>query len=300
MKRQVVIKKTFGGILLPDGILGLLPNMDGPQLKTFIYLASLDGTVADDAAQKLGISPEEFEAALAFCRGTGFFVSEDAPAPQARTASFQSYDSETLSEAIREEPEFSLLVKEIGRIIGKVMNKNDINLLFNLYDYEGLSSEYICAVANYAVRRSKGSMSYIVRTTLSIRDEGITSYNQLEEYIARREKSESGKTRLWHTMGFGSRVPSTREKAYFTKWFDEYAMSEELIMAAYEITVDAIGSPKLSYMSKILDVWFTNGYTTPEQAHASRTNKKPAAAVGNSSFDLDELYTTAVKKGMEE
>ena len=145
-------------------------------------------------------------------------------------------------------------------------------------------------------------MSYIVRTTLSIRDEGIDSYDKLEEYITRREHTEGSKSKLWQSMGFGSRTPSAREKAYLTKWFDEYAMSPELIMAAYEITVDATGGVKLSYMSKILDDWFANGYTTPEQALASRNNAKKVqnAGNGNSSFDIDELYNAALKKGMED
>jgi len=55
-------------------------------------------------------------------------------------------------------------------------------------------------------------------------------------------------------------------------------------------------------MSKILDDWFANGYTTPEQALASRNNAKKVqnAGSGNSSFDIDELYNAALKKGMED
>ena len=301
MKRRINVKRNFGGIILPDGILKLLPSMDAPKLRMFIALCA-DGEISpDETPEAVGLSKEEFDSALAFCRGTGYFATEETSVqPIAR--SLQSYDSETLAGAVREESEFALLVKEMGRILGKIINKNDLNLLFNLYDYEGVSPEYICAVANYAVRRSKGNMSYIVRTTLSIRDEGIDSYDKLEEYITRREHTEGSKSKLWQSMGFGSRTPSAREKAYLTKWFDEYAMSPELIMAAYEITVDATGGVKLSYMSKILDDWFANGYTTPEQALASRNNAKKVqnAGNGNSSFDIDELYNAALKKGMED
>lgn len=303
MKHRISIKKNFGGIILPEKIITMLPSMELNQLKTFIYLCSCDEADPDEAAEKLGIKREEFDTALAFCRGTGLFSTdseEEAPKTIQRAKSLQSYDSETLAGAIKDESEFCLLIKEIGRIIGKVINKNDINMLFNLYDYEGVSPEYICAVANYAVRRSKGNMAYIVRTTLSIRDEGVDSYDKLEEYISRRESSDKGKERLWHKMGFGSRAPSSREKAYLTKWYDEYAMSEELIYYAYEITVDSTGAAKLGYMSKILDDWFINGYMTKEQASAARNGKKTSAPQANSSFDIDELYNAAVKKGMDE
>lgn len=303
MKHQISIKKNFGGIILPDKIITLLPSMDLNQLKTFIYICSCDRLIPDEAAEQLGITREEFDSALAFCRGTGLFSTdstEEAAQTVQRARTLQSYDSETLAGAIKDESEFCLLTKEIGKIIGKIINKNDINMLFNLYDYEGISPEYICAVANYAVRRSKGNMAYIVRTTLSIRDEGVDSYDKLEEYIARRENSDKGKSKLWHEMGFGSRAPSPTERAYLTKWFDEYAMSEELIHYAYEITVDSIGTVKLRYMAKILDDWFENGYTTKEQAAAARSGKKAGVPQANSSFDIDELYNTAVRKGMDE
>lgn len=302
MKGSVSIKKKFGGIVIPENIVGLLPSINLNQLKTFIYLCSCNSLIPDEAAQSLGISRDEFDEALAYCRGTGLFATEDSNEPQSasRRHSLQSYDSETLAMAVKEESEFALLTKEIGSIIGKVINKNDINMLFNLYDYEGISPEYICAVANYAVRRSKGSMAYIVRTTLSIRDEGIDSYDKLEEYISKRESSDIGKAKLWKKMGFGNRAPSAKEKAYLTKWFDEYAMSDEIINAAYEITVDAIGTARPSYMAKILDDWFEKGYTTVEQIEASKGIKKNQSSSANSSFDIDELYNTAVRKGMDE
>ncbi len=300
MKHQLNVTKNFGGILLPDSIIKLMPSMDAVQLKVFIYLCSINGKIADDAPSILGITQEEFELGLAFCRGTGLFELSDAPKSAVRHSGIQSYDSETLSNAIEQQSEFALLVGEIGRIIGKVLNKNDINMLYNLYDYEGVSCEYICAVANYAVRRSKGNMAYIVKTTLSIRDEGIENYGMLEEYISHRENKDKLTSKLWSFMGFGTRAPSAREKAFLTKWLDEYGMSEDLIKEAYNITVDALGTVKLSYMGKILDSWFENGYKTPSEAMASRPSKKPSAKDGNTSFDINELFTNAVKKGMEE
>ena len=124
MKRRINVKRNFGGIILPDGILKLLPSMDAPKLRVFIALCA-DGEISpDETPEALGLSKEEFDSALAFCRGTGYFATEETSVqPIAR--SLQSYDSETLAGAVREESEFALLVKEMGRILGKIINKND-------------------------------------------------------------------------------------------------------------------------------------------------------------------------------
>lgn len=68
---------------------------------------------------------------------------------------------------------------------------------------------------------------------------------------------------------------------------------------AYEKTVDSIGKVKLAYMNKILESWFEKGYQTPEDVNNDRqAPKKKDGAEAGSSFDADDFFAAAVKKGM--
>jgi DnaD/phage-associated family protein len=141
-------------------------------------------------------------------------------------------------------------------------------------------------------------MSYIVRTALSICDDGITTYEQLERYFAERERAETSSEEFRKLCGFGSRSFSAKERAYVTKWFEEFCLPFSLVREAYDTMINAIHEIRLPYMDKILTEWHEKGYTDPEEASKQRQNgKKPVQ--GMQSFDINELFDAAVKKGMD-
>ena len=52
-------------------------------------------------------------------------------------------------------------------------------------------------------------------------------------------------------------------------------------------------------MNKILESWFEKGYQTPEDVNNDRQEpKKKDGAEAGSSFDADDFFAAAVKKGM--
>lgn len=299
MAKKQRVKTCFdGAILLPSGVMNLLPCADAGQLKTFIYLCSGKPFDPDAAARTLGLSASELSCALEFCKGTGLFVFEDEPSTPLRQS--QLYDSETLSKAISS-TDFGCLKNAVEQMLGKVLNKNDISVLFQMFDFDGMPAEYICAVVSYAVKKGKGSIGYIRSTAYALYDQGIDTYDLLESYFERKNKSEDDCNRFRALCGFGNRSLSAKEKAYFTRWFDELAIPYELVTAAYEIMIDSIGCIKFAYMSKILEEWQENGYKTVEDTKKEKSKKsKPAGkAPVNDSFDIDEFFAAAVKKGMD-
>ena len=279
----------------------LLPAAGEAELKVLLYaLCEQEFSVAEAAAY-LKITAGEVESALCFWRGAQLLDTAEAekPAAHAKINLFQSYDGELLAKQVEENATFKTLCEFMEKKLEKLLNKNDLNSLFYLFDYVGLSAEYIMALTEYCVQKGKGSMQYILKTALGKADDGVDTYEKLEEWLRRKRSADDSVRRLAAACGWGDRELTANEKKYVRRWFEEEQASYELVHLAYEKTVDSIGKVKLAYMNKILESWFEKGYQTPEDVnHDRQAPKKKDGAEAGSSFDADDFFAAAVKKGM--
>ena len=70
-----------------------------------------------------------------------------------------------------------------------------------------------------------------------------------------------------------------------------------MILAAYQITLDNAGKLSFNYMNKVLENWYSKGYTTVEQVQAESEKRKAEKQQENdSSFNVDELEMLALDK----
>ncbi|MDL2287525.1 DnaD domain protein [Eubacteriales bacterium OttesenSCG-928-G02] len=291
-------------IILPGEVVPLLSKTSEAELKTLIYVSKHKIFSPNEAAAALKITELEFEAALTFWRNEGILDTQnEEPAKFSKTPLMQSYDSKTLSDALEFDKSFASVKDGVEKMTGKILNKNDINSLFYLHDYCGFTSEYICCVAAYCTSRGKPAMQYIMKTCLSLFDEGIDNYKDLMEHLREREKTEGAQQQFIRLCGFSGRTLSANEKKHLKTWFDEYKMSFELVSLAYEKTVDSIGKVNFSYMQKILEEWALKGCKTPQDVSSLAQKSKNKSYTNdknqfdNQSFDIDEFLKAAVEKG---
>lgn len=284
-------------IILPRDVQKHLKNAGEAELKVIIYLFANPEYTPGEAARELGLSVSEVEAAVAFWRGAGIIEFTDAKASKKAAASnislYQNYDSEILSSAVEKDSEFRELCNTISDVTERILNKNDYNSLFYLYDYVGLPSDLICGIAQYCKQEKKFSMQYMMKTALGMYEDGIDSYEKLEQLLARKEKAKSGIGMLRKLCGMGDRELSVKENEFVNNWFVKWDMPYELIKLAYDKTVDNTGKVQFSYMNSILKCWYENGYRTEEDVRAG--DKKECV---ESSFDADEFFEAAVKRTM--
>lgn len=145
-----------------------------------------------EAAAYLKITAGEVESALCFWRGAQLLDTAEAekPAAHAKISLFQSYDGELLAKQVEENATFKTLCEFMEKKLEKLLNKNDLNSLFYLFDYVGLSAEYIMALTEYCVQKGKGSMQYILKTALGKADDGVDTYEKLEEWLRRKRSAD--------------------------------------------------------------------------------------------------------------
>jgi DnaD/phage-associated family protein len=138
-------------------------------------------------------------------------------------------------------------------------------------------------------------MQYIMKTALSLADSGIGTYEQLEEYLKKKEEANTEVSKFKTHCGFGNRALTSKEEKFFVRWFEEMRYSFEVVRLAYEITVDKTHELSFNYMGKILENWFAAGYKTPEDIK-NVGGRKPVSKGTADSFNVDDFVAAALKK----
>lgn len=290
-------------IIMPKEVAGKLRGASAEELKTLIYLFAEPESSVSDCAREVGITVAQAEAAVAFWRGAGIFEESSAKGRK-KTASdsavYRNYDSETLSSAVENNADFALVCRFAGERLGKQLNKNDLSSLFYLFDYVGLPAPVICGITEYCCAKEKKSVQYVFKKSLALYDEGIDSYDKLEEYLARMEAINGNIGKLRRLFGMGERELTAKEKKLYGCWFGEWSFSFEMVKLAYETTVDTKGSLNVSYMNGILRRWHESGFETEEDVKNGESGKPKGTPDGTrSSFDADEFIEAALAKGFD-
>ncbi len=283
-------------IILPRSVEKLLKNAGEAELKVLIYLFAKGDYSPGEAARELGLSESKVESAVSFWRGAGVIELssvKNAKKSGSQVNLYQTYDSKILSEAVEKNNDFRSVCEMVGELLGRLLNKNDYNSLYYLYDYVGLPADFICGVAEYCTGGKKFSMQYMMKTALGLNDDGIDSYEKLEEHLSRKEKSKRNTNKLRKLCGMGERELTAKESEFVDRWFLTWSLPFELVKLAYEKTVDATGKVQFAYMNSILKSWNENGFKTTDDVKAG--DKKEAV---ESSFDEDEFFEAAVKRSM--
>ena len=258
-----------------------------------IYLFATGDYAPGETARELRLTVSDVESAVSFWRGAG--IIELYTAKEAKKIGsvnlYQTYDADILSAAVEKDDDFKNVCDMIGDLLGRLLNKNDYNSLFYLYDYAGMPADFICGVAEFCSQEKKLSMQYIMKTALGLHDDGIDSYEKLEQHLAHREKARTSTGMLRKLCGLGERELTTKESNFVSNWFIKWDIPFELVRLSYEKMINAIGKVQLSYMNTILKSWYNNGYKTLEDVE-----KGDAKESVESSFDTDEFFEAAVKR----
>lgn len=211
-----------------------------------------------------------------------------------------NYTGKEIEALMQGDPALALLIDECQKIAGKLFNVREINQVLGLADYLRLDSDYILLLFHYCCNRGKNSVPYIAKTAYAlVNNEEITTYAQLEVYVASLEKVHTLEQTVRRLAGLGSRTLTAREKKFLSSWAS-FSPSEELISLAYETTVNNTGKFVFAYMDKVLTAWHEAGCRTAQDVTAAAELRSRQASEQNKSFDLDEFFKAAVKKSYGE
>ncbi len=285
---------------MPYQVAENLNNASETEIKLALFFCANRDAGLSDAAAALGISKNDAEAANAFWRGA--LSSAGSPVKAEKTYSRKTgdapdYSGAQLAEILTNGKGLAGIMDECQRLLCKTFTAHDTEVYVGcLYDWLGLSPEYILLLTSYCCDHGKKNVRYIEKTAISLHDEGIDNYEKLELYIADAEKRGMSEYRLRKLFGFGERALTASEKKHFAK-FEQTPF--ELVECAYGQMIKNIGEVKLGYLAKILDNWSEKGIKTVGEAQneSMRKSESSEGAFSQKSFEFDDFLSAAIKSG---
>lgn len=316
--KMLKIEYGNGVFALPrERVLETLLSADGFQLKVLLLVASDDAMRNDyDAAceyicKKLDCTKSALTRALSFWEKAGVIIACDSavaekiveePKKKAlASATLPTYTEGQTADVMEAHSDLAAIIDACQQISGKVFTPADAQTIVGIYDYLGLNDTgYIETLYSYCASMDKTTARYVEKVAISMADEGVTTTEELNRYIKKKEQIDEDTSKLRALIGADSRALTSKEKKLFAAWLEELMMPYDVIERAYEITVDKFGGVKLPYMNKILENWKNEGLCTlaavDESLETYRKNKVEASVKGGSGFETDEYFEAALER----
>ena len=230
--------------------------------------------------------------------------------PKRPTTESRELNSGELADAVRDE-KLASLIDAAEQQCGRIFNNSELSILVGLSRELGLGGDYILMLLSYcdSIGDEKKPLRYAERVAYRLYEMGIDTYPALEEYIRKQEAFRSAEGKLRRMFGIGERKLTVREEKAFLTFTSVYGYGEEVIGAAYDVTVNATGKPSVAYAEKILSHWYECGVKTPEDAarllererNAGRGKKpgRPASTPKDalhSSFNSSDFFRRALER----
>ena len=301
-----------------------LAEAGATDLRVLIALFELGSATAPRLAEVLGCDSAKVTAALGFWRGAGVVTilkaTEDAPTERQESAPAEKkpiakreteLGAAELAEYIRDNA-LAELIEAAEQQCGRTFNRPDLAALIRLSQDFGLDGAYILTLLSYVDglgdEKSK-SIRYAERVAERLVGDGITTCAALEEYIKSQEAFRSVEGMLRRMFGVGTRRLTPREREAFLRWTQAFGYGEDIIGAAYDVTVAATNHASVIYADKILVHWHESGVKTVADAEALRQRERPAKPAAKparrqpptdgkaKSFDVGDFFQRAIDRG---
>lgn len=207
-----------------------------------------------------------------------------------------------IARSIKSSPEIKMLFDEAEKMYARPLRENERQTIARMSEHYGLPCEVSLMLLSFCFKLGKATPAYISKVAENWANDEIMTAQLADERIRAIEKQNSAENRIRNALGLSSNL-SASNREFIKTWAVDWGFGEDMIMLAYDKTVDGTGKWSFAYANRILENWKNNGITTPQDAEKAdeefkKTNgiKKSAPTVKrspspgkNSSFDTDKL-----------
>jgi len=177
------------------------------------------------------------------------------PIPLKPTASRPQYSPEELALYRQESREIARLCTVTEQTLGKMLNFNDLSVVFGFHDWLHLPVDVIEYLLNYCAENGHRNLRYIEKCALDWSDNEIFDLETAINYVSSFDKNYRT---ILHYMG-QSGYPTPSHRKYIDKWLELWQMPLDIIMEACDRCVAELNKPKFNYIDKILQNWSKKG-----------------------------------------
>jgi len=183
--------------------------------------------------------------------------------------------------------DFSIVVDETQRRLGKILSPDELLRLFGIYDNLRLPPDVILLLITHCIKESSLSgdgrtptVRYIEKAAFTWEREGIFSLERAEEYLKAHEIKKSTRGEIKKALQIRDREFSATEKRYVDGWLT-MGTEPEAIAIAYDKTVTKTGSLAWPYIDKIIKNWHSKGLHSAEQVRENEAGQKRSSTGTN-------------------
>ncbi len=213
-----------------------------------------------------------------------------------------------IARSIRNSPEIKMLFAEAEKMYARPLRENERQTIIQMSEHYGLPCEVSLMLLSFCFKLGKSTPAYISKIAENWANDEILTAQLADERIRALEKQNSVEKRIRDALGLSSNLTAAN-RAFIKTWAVDWGFGEDMIMLAYDKTVDGTGKWSFPYANRILENWKNNGVATPQAAEKAdeefkkansvknnaRAAKPPAASGKASSFDTDKLKSRVMK-----
>lgn len=250
---------------------------------------------SDEIAKILDISVSEVDDAILYWSECGILNTET---PAAKTAEvkeeivsqLQKPTREDVAKRGNEDPKIRFLLREAQMKFGRNLKTNEASAFVWLCDDLGIDVSVLLLLIEYAVSENKKNISFIEKTAIKWKDNGVETLIDAENEIKKAAQNKLAVSVVWKAFGIDARKPSDKEQEYCNTWVNEWGISSELLLRAYNICIDNKAKLVFQYINTVLENWRKKGYkTVADIVDGEKTAPKQTKQGKNNfaAYDLD-------------
>lgn len=272
-----------------------------------LYLHLHTGGTEADAAQTLRMSQRQLDFAAATLRQMGLYPEQQPRHLMPSEAPV--YTEADLTREYTSNPEFTSMVGDAQRRMGRVLSTEELKILLCIYRYLGLSVDVISILINYCIEKSRArgtsrlpSLRMIEKEAYRWADMGIDTMEEAAVYMQNQLQLQSRVGMIQRTLQLNDRRLTQGEEKLVRTWL-EWGFGQDEIRLAYEKTCMNTGALKWPYLNSILKSWHEQGFTSLRQIesgdHAPAKAQPPRSAAPSAirhDDKLSEFERRAVEK----
>lgn len=312
MKIERKSKLELGSIELPDVfILNNMPNIEGIDLKVYLYLMFLNKKQKEfelkDIAKALYITDQELSFSIErlleeelITKISGGFNIVDLREVEINKSYIPKLENRMSKAQTEVEKRRIAATKAISDSYFQGMMSltwyTDIAAMFDNYKF---SEEVMIALFHYCQERKALNRKYVHAVAEGWYKAGVKTFEQLEEHFESYEKVQKIKQKIVKALNL-KRNLTTYEEQYIDIWIKDFNYDFSMIEEALKRTVSK-ANPTMSYVNGILSNWHKKGYKTKdeiveEKTFENKTIKKEENKTKYQSYtqrkydDLDAFY----------
>lgn len=171
--------------------------------------------------------------------------------------------------------------------LGRNLKNNETSTLVWLYEDMGLDVSLILLIIQYAVTHNKANIRFIEQTAIDWLNKGIENIADAEEELRILTESELAWRTVSSVFGIERRKPSKKETELSLLWINEWKISKELLLAAYDECINNKNKLSFPYIAKIIENWHNSGIASPEELDEKKSSNDEKESFA--AFDID-LY----------